>query len=60
MNSIIGSPEGQVRSSWKKLDRVTTVIQLPWWYPSKNMMTMPSCHEAANSNVFYVSGDELA
>jgi len=46
MNSIIRSPVGQVRSPWKPLNRVITVIHLPgWqWYPSKNMMTMPSCH----------------
>jgi len=60
MNSIIGSPEGHVRSPCKQLGRVTKDIHLPWWYPSRNLTTVPSCHEAANSNMCYASGDEPA
>jgi hypothetical protein len=55
MNSIIGGPEGHVRSPCKQLGRVTKVIHLPWWYPSRNLTTMPSRHEAANSNMCWVS-----
>jgi hypothetical protein len=43
MNSVIRSPEGQVRSDWRQLDRVTTVIHLPGWYPSKIWQL---CHHA--------------